>query len=401
MNQNMPDMTEEEREAQRLRRREKRRREERRKRLRRRRMIRMGLLAGCMLLLVLLLILGIRGLAHLHRNQEKASVKQEQETGPVTDIPETEAGEKSVQEPEMPVETEPEEEETPLADFSSEITIDPLPVSWQTGYTAGVSDSVRYPDETQMTSAQAVLINESTNTIEVQKDAGTRIYPASMTKILTILVAAEHVQDLDEEVTITQEMTDYAYSNDCSIVGYAVGEQAPVRDLFYGTILPSGADAAVALAEYVAGSHEEFVGMMNEKIEDLGLEGTHFTNCVGLYDDNHYSTAYDMAMIMKAAVENDWCRQVLNARTYTTTATEQHPDGILISNWFMRRIEDKDCGGVVQGAKTGFVNQSGSCAASYALSPSGTPYICVTVNAHSSWRCIYDHVAMYKLYATN
>ena len=70
-----------------------------------------------------------------------------------------------------------------------------------------------------------------------------------------------------------------------------------------------------------------------------------------------------------------------------------------MSNWFLRRIEDKDCGGEVLGAKTGFVNQSGSCAASYGVSASGTPYICVTANAHSSWRCIYDQVEIYKNYA--
>jgi D-alanyl-D-alanine carboxypeptidase (penicillin-binding protein 5/6) len=104
---------------------------------------------------------------------------------------------------------------------------------------------------------------------------------------------------------------------------------------------------------------------MNEKLEELGIADTaHFTNCIGLYDDNHYCTAYDMAVIMKAAVENELCREVLSAHTYTTSSTEQHPDGITISNWFLRRIEDKDSGGLVLCGKTGFVNQSGSCAVS-------------------------------------
>ena len=139
---------------------------------------------------------------------------------------------------------------------------------------------------------------------------------------------------------------------------------------------------------------------MNQKLEELGLSGSaHFTNCVGLYDQNHYCSAYDMAMIMKAALENDLCREVLNTRVYTTSITAQHPEGITISNWFMRRIEDKETNGTIMGAKTGFVKESGNCAVSYYISSSGVPYIAVTVNTFSGWKCIYDHVALYNYYA--
>lgn len=248
-------------------------------------------------------------------------------------------------------------------------------------------------------SSHTILINESTNTIVAARDAMTKIYPASMTKVLTVLVAAEHVTDLDDTFTITIDITDYAYVNDCSAVGFLDDETVMVRDLFYGTVLPSGGDAALGLAIYVAGSQEAFVEMMNDKLEELGLSDTaHFTNCVGLYDDDHYCTTYDMAVIMKAAVENDLCREVLSAHTYTTSSTSQHPEGITISNWFLRRIEDKDSAGMVLCGKTGFVNQSGSCAVSYFISDNGVPYICVTADTYNSWRCIYDHVAMYKTY---
>src|SRR5699024_8410476 len=143
------------------------------------------------------------------------------------------------------------------------------------------------------------------------------------------------------------------------------GETVTVRDLLYGTILPSGADAAAGLAFYVSGSLEGFVDLMNQKLEELGLSDTaHFTNCVGLYDENHYCTLYDMAEILGAAIDNELCREVLSAHTYTTSATEQHPEGLLISNWFLRRIEDKDTHGTVLCAKTGYVVQSGNCAAS-------------------------------------
>ncbi len=273
-------------------------------------------------------------------------------------------------------------------------------VIFHEGYTAETTSDTVTPSEDDVLSSYAILMDVSTGTIIAQKDAKTIMNPASMTKVLTVLVAAEHVTNLDDTVTITLEYTDYAYVNDCSSVGFQDGEVVTVRDLFYGTILPSGGDAAIALATYVAGSHEAFVEMMNEKLEELGLSETaHFTNCVGLYDKEHYCTAYDMAMIMKAAAQNDLCREVMSTRIYTTSATEQHPDGITISNWFIRRIEDKDCGGKVICAKTGFVDQSGFCAASYAVSDDGVPYICVTAQTYSNWRCINDHVALYSEYA--
>ena len=168
----------------------------------------------------------------------------------------------------------------------------------------------------------------------------------------------------------------------------------------YGTILPSGADAALGLAYYIAGSEEAFVELMNEKLEALGLsDSAHFTNCIGLYDENHYCTIYDMAMMMEAAMDNELCREVMSAHTYTTSSTAVHPDGITISNWFLRRIEDKDTGGEVVCGKTGYVVQSGNCAVSYGVDASGNNYICATADSTSGWRCIYDHVALYKEFA--
>lgn len=263
-----------------------------------------------------------------------------------------------------------------------------------TADTSGVGENVQ--------SSYAIFIDLESGNILAQKDSKTIINPASMTKILTVLVAAEHIEekDLDDTFTITREITDYSYVNDCSSAGFTENETVTVRDLFYGTILPSGADAAAGLAIYVAGSLDAFVDMMNDKLEELGLSRTaHFTNCVGIYDQNHYCTLYDMAMIMEAAIDNELCREVMTAHTYTTSETPEHPEGIIISNWFLRRIEDKDTGGEVICAKTGYVVQSGSCAASYGVDKSGKEYICVTADAHSPWRCIYDHVELYKRFA--
>ncbi|MCI2059042.1 MAG: D-alanyl-D-alanine carboxypeptidase [Oscillibacter sp.] len=252
----------------------------------------------------------------------------------------------------------------------------------------------------ELDSGYAAVVDADTGQILAEKDARTAVCPASMTKILTVLVAAEHVTDLDAVFTVPIEITDFCFSHDCSAVGFSVGERVSVRDLFYGTVLPSGADAAMSLAAYTAGSQETFVEWMNEKAAELGLSSAaHFTNCVGIYDPQHTCTVLDMAVILRAAEQNALCRQVLSAHTYTTSATAEHPQGIPLSNWFLRRIEDKDAGSfTVEGAKTGYVTQSGSCAASYGES-GGRALLCVTAKASSAWRCIYDHAALYKRFS--
>lgn len=248
-------------------------------------------------------------------------------------------------------------------------------------------------------SERSLMIDLDTGDILMQKGYKDRISPASMTKVLTVLVAAEHLteEQLNDTFVITEDITSYVWKHDCSAVCWSNNETVTVKDLLYGTILPSGADAAVGLATYIAGSQDAFVDMMNEKIDELGLSQTsHFTNCVGLYDDNHYSTVYDIAMMMEAAIDNEIALDALSLHKYTTTPTIEHPDGIEISNWFLRRIEDKDTGGEVIAAKTGFVNESRNCAVSYGIDTSGNRYVICTQGSTSSWRCIYDHVAMYK-----
>ncbi|MCR5591503.1 MAG: hypothetical protein K6F73_08200 [Lachnospiraceae bacterium] len=266
-----------------------------------------------------------------------------------------------------------------------------------------------YADETPETegmgedviSKYGIVIDMNANSILAIRDGKTRISPASMTKIMTVLVAAENIPEdgMEDSFTITPEINYYSSRNGASRVGFLDNETVKVKDLFYGTILPSGADAAVGLATYVAGGHEEFVELMNKKLETMGLSETaHFTNCVGLFDEDHYCTCYDMAMILRAAVANPLCREILSTRIYTTTPTEQHPDGIEISNWFLRRAEDKPIGATITCAKTGYVKESGNCAASYATDDNGTDLIVVTGMSTSSWRCIYDHIALYRKY---
>ena len=265
----------------------------------------------------------------------------------------------------------------------------------ETENTAAIGDEVGSP--------YAIIVDVEAGEIVAGRNAFERVSPASMTKIMTVLVAAENIDEseLDEKVPISFEATDFAYVNDCSVAGFERDEHVTVRDLFYGTILPSGAEAATELAIKAAGSEEAFIDLMNDKLEELGLSDTaHFTNYIGIYDENHYCTVYDMAVILKTAMDNEWCRDVLSKHVYTSSVTEQHPEGIVMSNLFLRRIEDRECGGEVIGAKTGFVNQSRSCAASYEVADaSGKAYVCVTVGAESPWYCIADHVAIYNAFA--
>ncbi len=250
-------------------------------------------------------------------------------------------------------------------------------------------------------SEYAILIDNDSKKIVASRNATERIVPASMTKVMTVLVAANHLTDdqLNEVVTMSHEAVDYSYAGGGSTSGFVEDETVTVRDLFYGTILPSGGDAACELAMYVAGDVDSFVAMMNEEVKSLGLNDTHFTNPVGFHDDNHYSTPFDISIIMMAALDNKVCREVLSSKVYNSSSTNVNPEGITISNWFLRRIEDKDFGGEILGAKTGYVDESGSCAVSSMISDSGKEYICCTAKSSSSWRCIYDHVDIYTNYA--
>lgn len=206
-----------------------------------------------------------------------------------------------------------------------------------------------------------ILTDLQEGTVLYEKDAYSRIYPASLTKIMTLIVAVEQCEDLSDTFTMTNDIIDPLFEANASRAGFKHREQVSIRDLLYGTILPSGADAAVALALYVSGSEEAFAALMNEKVKELGLLGTHFTNATGLHDRDQYSTAYDLAVILAYALSNDTCREVLSAQTYTTAATQQNPDGIeLQSTLFSYMYGDEPEGALVLGGKNRLYQPGGS-----------------------------------------
>ena len=272
------------------------------------------------------------------------------------------------------------------------------------------SNSLYYANETSSTesitsdnciSQYAIVINNDSKEVIATKSAYEKMIPASMTKVMTVYSAVKRIDEsqLDEIVTMSNEAISYSYAHGCSTSGFVEGEEVTVRDLLYGTILPSGGDAACQLAMYVAGDVDSFMELVNDDLEELGIsDTTHFTNPIGYYDEEHYSTCYDIAIIMMAAMDNEILSEVLSTHVYQSSASNVNAEGITLSNWFLRRIEDKEFGGTIYCAKTGFVNQSGNCAVSSEISDSGTTYICVTGNATSSWRAIYDHVELYTLY---
>ena len=132
-------------------------------------------------------------------------------------------------------------------------------------------------------SKAAILVRLLDGQVVAEKEADTRIYPASMTKIMTAIIGLENISDLNQMITIDRSMYDRLYLEGASMAGFAPGDQVKAIDILYGVMLPSGAECCVGLAEYLFGSEEAFVGKMNEKAAELGMENTHFVTSTGLH----------------------------------------------------------------------------------------------------------------------
>lgn len=225
-----------------------------------------------------------------------------------------------------------------------------------------------------------------------------KIYPASMTKVMTLIVAVENIKDLNQTYSLSYEEIDPLVRDQASRAGFDPDEEVTARDYLYGLILPSGADAAVALSNIAAGSEEAFVELMNKKCEELGLKNTHFVNSSGLYDEEQYTTPVEMALIMQCAMTNETCAQVLSTYQYTTSSTGKHHDGILLTSTMFSRMYGTEVEEVtITAGKTGYTEEAGNCLVSYAKK-GGRHYIALTAGASYKWHTIFDDFEIYENY---
>ena len=205
----------------------------------------------------------------------------------------------------------------------------------------------------------AVLIDAETGDVLFDKDSQVRMYPASTTKIMTVLLALESDIALDEEVTIPDVAQNVP--SDSSLVPVYAGEVMTFEDLLYGTMLCSGNDGANAIAYLVAGSTDAFVNMMNERAAEIGCTNTHFANAHGYHDETHYSTAYDLALIAQTAMQNETFRQIVSTARYTMAPTVNR-GAYNITN--TAEMVNPDSGYYYEGCigiKTGFHSRAGHC----------------------------------------
>lgn len=245
----------------------------------------------------------------------------------------------------------------------------------------------------------AILIDLSTNTVIADKNGDRRIYPASMTKVMTLIVAAENISDYNEQFTFSYTITDPAYQAGASVAGFLSGESVPLMDVMYGVALPSGADATMAIAVTIAGSEEAFAELMNKKAAEMGLENTHFMNASGLHHDDHYSTPHEMAIILEYAMEIPLLAEILSTYQYTTTPTAQHPEGILLTSTMFSRMYGDEAGNCeVIAGKTGYTYEARQCLASMAETPDGRRFVLVTAMAQERYDPIWDAIDIYKNY---
>lgn len=242
-----------------------------------------------------------------------------------------------------------------------------------------------------------ILYNLNNDEILYEKNSHEPIKIASLTKVMTGIVALEKIDDLDREVLITAEMLDGLIESNASVVGLKVNDIVTYRDLLYALLLPSGGDAANALAINVAGSIDNFVKLMNIKAGSLGLSNTFFTNATGLDNGDNHSNVYDVATILRYALKNDEFKKIYETRKYTMS------NGIKLRSSLEKNSEKLHLNiDYIKGAKTGTTTLAGVCLSS-TFNYNDINYLMVSCD--SSFKNltynVFDAGVLYNYYANN
>lgn len=221
-----------------------------------------------------------------------------------------------------------------------------------------------YADDSNVNvgSSAAILIESKTGKILYQKDAYTKYYPASTTKIMTALITLENVSNLKDVATVSYDSiftVPAGYSTDL----LKVGEELTIEDLLYALLIKSSNEAANVLAEYVSGNVESFATVMNTKATELGCKNTHFVNPNGIHNEDHYTTAYDLSLIAKEAMKNETFRKIVSTASYTLPSTNKYDriDRNLITTNDLIRKSSKYYYEYAIGIKTGYTTPAKNC----------------------------------------
>lgn len=223
-------------------------------------------------------------------------------------------------------------------------------------------------------SKNALLLNEKGEVL-YEKNADDIIYPASLTKIMTAIVAIEMTTDLQQQTIVTPQTISKFTAQNASMAGFKAGDFVTIEDLLYGTLLASGADATGTLANALAGSEEAFVTLMNNKAHELKMNDTHFVNVSGLHDPAHVSSVRDICKLFRYAIKNPTFYQILTSKSYLTHV----PNELTITSSLLTKIPGGE--GSILGGKTGYTPEAGLCLASI-IEKDGKQYIFVTTNAN-------------------
>ena len=240
-----------------------------------------------------------------------------------------------------------------------------------------------WPDAPETLSPSVILMEESTGTILYEKNSDEAHYPASITKIMTTLLALEN-GNLSDMVTFSDDAIN---NTEGSGIARDYGEQMTLEQCLYGVMLESANECAYAVAEHVGGTVENFVDMMNAKAKELGCTNTHFANPHGLQDENHYTTAHDMALIAQAAYQNETFRIIIGTKMYTIPPTNKHAEETVLRNHHdmlctYHNANRKYLYPYCVGGKTGYTATANSTLVTYA-EKDGMTMICVVMNTQS------------------